>query len=220
MPFGLVKAPINFQRLMDRVIQGLEYEIALAYIDDVIVFVPTLDITMDRMIIILERLRSANLKLKAKKDILSSQRVDYLGYVITAIGVHTDPKKIEAIINWHPPRTVRQIKSFSGMVQYYSIFIHNLSATAHPLHELTKKKVKFVWNQAQHKEFNLLKNKLASAPVMSYPRSLGMSILNTDASDRWYGACLSQLQTNKKGEVEEKTIAHASKQFKGRETTY
>ena len=111
MPFGLVKAPRTFQRLMDRVIQGLEYEIALAYIDDVIVFGPTLDITMDRMIIILERLRSANLKLKAKKCILFSQRVDYLGHVITANGVHTDPKKVEAIVNWHPSRTVRQIKS-------------------------------------------------------------------------------------------------------------
>ena len=109
-----------------------------------IVFGPTLDITMDRMIIILERLRSANLKLKAKKCILFSQRVDYLGHVITANGVHKDPKKVEAIVNWHPPRKVRQIKSFLGVVQYYSRFIHNLSDLAYPLHELTKKKVKFV----------------------------------------------------------------------------
>ena len=107
MPFGLVKAPRTFQRLMDRVIQGLEYEIALAYIDDVIVFGSTLDLTMDRMIIVLERLRAANLKLKAKKCILLSQRVNYLGHVITAYGVHTDPKKVEAVVNWHRPKSVR-----------------------------------------------------------------------------------------------------------------
>ena len=69
---------------MDRVIQGLEYEIALACIDDVIVFGSTLDLTMDRMIIVLERLREANIKLKAKKWILFSQRLNYLGHVITA----------------------------------------------------------------------------------------------------------------------------------------
>ena len=66
MPFGLVKAPRTFQRLMDRVIQGLEYDIALGYIDVVIVFGPTLDLTMDRMVIILERMRAAILKLQAK----------------------------------------------------------------------------------------------------------------------------------------------------------
>ena len=71
MPFGLVRAPRTFQRLMDRVIQGLEYEMALCYIDDIIIFASSLDQCMDRLVTIFDRLRSANLKLKAKKCISS-----------------------------------------------------------------------------------------------------------------------------------------------------
>ena len=80
---------------------------------------------MDRMVIILERMRAANLKLKAKKCILFSQCVNYLGHVITANGVHTDPKKVEAVVNWHRPRSVRLVRSFLGMVTYYSRFIRD-----------------------------------------------------------------------------------------------
>ena len=145
MPFGLVKAPRTFQRLMDRVIQGLQYDIALAYIDDVIVFGPTLDLTMDRMVIVLERMRAANLKLKAKKCILFSQRVNYLGHVITANGVHTDPKKVEAVVNWHRPKSVRLVRSFLGMVTYYSRFIRDFQHIARPLHDIGKKNAKFKW---------------------------------------------------------------------------
>ena len=97
---------------MDKVIQGLEYEIALVYIDEVIKFGPTLNLTMNRMFIVLERLRAANLKLKAKKCILFSQCVNYLGHIITAIGVHANPKKVEALIDWHRPRSVRLARYF------------------------------------------------------------------------------------------------------------
>ena len=220
MPFGLIKAPRTFQRLMDRVIQGLEYEIALAYLDDVIVFGPTLDVTMDRMVTVLERLRSANLKLKAKKCILFSKKVNYLGHVITAEGVMTDPKKIEAVVNWHVPRTVRQVRAFMGMINYYSRFIPNLQHIARPLHDITKKNAKFKWTNAHNEAFQTLKQKLVSAPIMSYPKKEGMFILDTDASDKCYGAVLSQLQTDEYGNVEEKTIAYASKVFKERESKY
>ena len=75
MPFGLVRAPRTFQRLMDKVIQGLEYETALCYIDDIIVFGPTIDAVLDRMTVVLERLRAAKLKLKAKNCVLFAKKV-------------------------------------------------------------------------------------------------------------------------------------------------
>ena len=89
MPFGLVRAPRTFQRMMDKVIQGLEYQMALCYIDDVIVYGPTLDICMDRMQVVLERVRNAKLKFKAKKCILFSSEVKFLGHVISKHGTKT-----------------------------------------------------------------------------------------------------------------------------------
>ena len=124
------------------------------------------------------------MKLKAKKCVLFSKEVEYLGHIITADGVKTDPKKIEAVVNWHPPRTVRQVRSFLGTVNYYSRFIPNLAEVADPLHRITKKNAKFKWEQNQHYSFNKLKKLLVSAPIMSYPMSKGMFILDTDASDR------------------------------------
>ena len=220
MPFGLVRAPRTFQRMMDKVIQGLEYQMALCYIDDVIVYGPTLDICMDRMQVVFERIRNAKLKLKAKKCILFSREVKFLGHVISKDGVKTDPEKVKSIIEWHPPKTVKQVRSFLGMVIYYSRFIPNLAVIASPLHDLTKLRAKFRWGSKEQTSFDILKAKLASAPVMAYPRSEGKFILDTDASDYGYGAVLSQLQTDEFGEEHEKPIAYYSKKFTERERKY
>ena len=169
MPFGLVKAPRTFQRLMDRVIQGLEYRVALAYIDDIIVYGRTIDSCIDSMQLVLERLRNANLKLKAKKCILFADEVEYLGHVITGNGVKTDPKKIEAVKLWHPPRTVRQVRSFLGIATYYNRFIKDFIEIAHPLHDLTKRGIKFKWEPHHQKAFDAIRERLISAPIMAYP---------------------------------------------------
>ena len=220
MPFGLVRAPRTFQRMMDKVIQGLEYQTALCYIDDIIVYGPTLDICMDRMQVVLERVRKAKLKLKASKCILFSQEVKFLGHVISQEGVRTDPEKVRSIVEWHPPRTVKQVRSFLGMVIYYSRYVPNLAVIASPLHDLTKKRAKFRWGSREQAAFDELKARLASAPVLAYPEAEGMLILDTDASDYGYGAVLSQLQQDDRGNSQERPIAYFSKKFTERERNY
>ena len=220
MPFGLVKAPRTFQRLMDKVIQGLEYETALCYIDDVIVFGRTVEETMNRLMVIFDRLRSANLKLKAKKCILFAKKVKFLGHVISSEGVSTDPDKVKDVVSWHAPRTVRQIRSFMGMVNYYGRYIRNLQGIAHPLHVVTKRNARFLWGPEQQFAFEELKRCLTTAPVMSYPQREGMFILDTDASNRCMGGVLSQMQKDDDGVSVEKPIAYASKKFNEREGKY
>ena len=220
MPFGLVRAPRTFQRLMDKVIEGLEFNSALAYLDDVIVFGGTIDETMDRMTIVLDRLRGANLKLKAKKCLLFATQVKYLGHVISEEGVSTDPDKIRDIVNWHVPRTIKQTRSFLGMINYYSRFVPKLAEVAHPLHQVTKKNAKFEWTKSCQSAFETLKKSLASAPIMAYPTRTEKFILDTDASDLGYGAVLSQMQKQSDGTVREKVIAYASKKFSERESKY
>ena len=220
MPFGLVKAPRTFQRLMDRVIQGLEYRVALAYLDDIIIFGTDVDSCMDSMKLVLERLRHANLKLKAKKCTLFANEVEYLGHVISGKGVMTDPKKIEAVKEWHPPRTTKGVRSILGMATYYNRFIKNFSDVANPLQDLLKKGIKFHWEERHQKAFELLQKSLITAPIMAYPQHDCMFILDTDASDRCYGAVLSQLQSEDDGTEEERVIAYASKKFSKTEQMY
>ena len=220
MPFGLVRAPRTFQRLMDRVIQGLEFDTALCYLDDIIVFGSTIDETMARMTVVFDRLKNAGLKMKAKKCLLFQTKVKYLGHVITADGIATDPDKVKDVLNWHAPKTTKHVRSFMGMVNYYSRFIRNLAAVARPLHELTKKNVKFKWTPKENRSFEDLKTALASAEVMAYPRRNGMFILDTDASNYACGAVLSQVQVDGTGQQVERPIAYASKKFDGREAFY
>ena len=220
MPFGLVRAPRTFQRLIDRVIRGLEYKIALAYLDDIIVFGPTLDACIDNLTVVFGRLSDANLKLKPKKCELFATEVNFLGHVITSKGVRTDPKKVESVVLWHPPNTVKNVRSFLGLVTYYSKFIKNFADICRPLHNLTRKGVKFKWTSECQEAFEEIKKRMVESPILAYPKSEGMFILDTDASKYAMGAVLSQLQVNDDGEVEERPIAFVSKNFTDAERRY
>ena len=112
-----------------------------------------------------------------------SQRVNYLDHVITANRVHTDPKKVEAVVIWHRPRSVRLVRSFLGMLTYYSRFIRDFQHIARP-HDIGNKNANFKWFDEHDTAFQTLKDKLASAPILSYPQQEGMFILDTDASDK------------------------------------
>ena len=99
MLFRLCNAPATFQRLMDCTIRGLQYEIYLLYLDDIIVFSNDLPTHLARLDQIFERLRKASLKLKPSKCPFLRRNVDFLGYKITPEGIATDLRKIEATKN-------------------------------------------------------------------------------------------------------------------------
>ena len=109
----------------------------------------------------------------------------------------------EAVALWHPPTSVKQVKSFLGLVTYYSKFIKNFADVCRPLHNLTRKEVKFEWTDKCQEAFEEIKKRMTASPVLAYPKSEGMFILDTDASKYASGAVLSQMQKNEEGtEVE------------------
>ena len=220
MPFGLIRAPRTFQRLMDRVLQGLEHKIALAYLDDIIVYGSTVNEVLDNLNVVLGRIGDSGVKLKAKKCFLFQRETNYLGHVISSEGVKCDPAKIEAVKQWHPMKTTRQVKSFLGMVCYYNKFIKNYAEVSRPLYDLLVKNRKFVWGEAQQEAFEKLKQALISAPILAYPSSKGRYILDTDASNFAYGAVLSQLQEDENGVEQERVIAYYSKTLNQAEQRY
>ncbi|KAF8773528.1 Retrovirus-related Pol polyprotein like [Argiope bruennichi] len=118
--------------------------------------------------------------------------VAYLGHIISAEGVRTDPDKISAVRHWTCPTDVHQLRSFLGLCTYYRKFVKNFSTIARPLHKLTEAKQKFIWTDECDNAFNKLKDALTSAPVLAYPEIGKQFILDTDASHECIGAVLSQ----------------------------
>ena len=125
MPFGLCNAPATFQRLMDKVLSGLKCYSCLVYIDDILVVVDSFENHLYNLVGVLKRLMEAGLKVKPSKCSLCQREVQYLGHVVSAEGISTDPTKVEAICNWPTPtcRSKQEIQCFLGLANYYRRFI-------------------------------------------------------------------------------------------------
>ena len=206
MPFGLCNAGATFERAIENVLGSLRWEKCICYLDDVIIFGSDFQTTLDNLRAVFSRLRSANLKLKPSKCTFFQRQVAFLGHIATESGTRCDPEKIKAVLNWPRPSSSKEIKSFLGLVNFYRSYILNCAQIAYPLNHLTKKNVKFKWDQACEDSFNELKRCLTSAPLLAYPTATGKLILQTDASLFGIGGILSQEQDGK-----EVVIAYASK---------
>ncbi|GBM27783.1 Retrovirus-related Pol polyprotein from transposon 297 [Araneus ventricosus] len=206
MPFGLCNAPATFERLMETVLRGLTSEACLVYLDDIIIVGRTFQEHLNNIRKVFQRLQKANLKLSPKKCRFFRKEVSYLGHIISADGVKTDPEKTKAVVDWPRPETVHDLRSFLGLCTYYRRFVRNFSAIARALHKLTEARSNFNWTEECDKSFNSLKQALITSPVLTYPRTDKEFILDTDASNEGIGAVLSQKIGN-----EECVIAYFSK---------
>ena len=215
LPFGLTSAPATFERMMETVLRGLHWRTLLIYLDDIVVFSTSVSDHCKRLAQVFERLRSANLKLKPKKCHLFKDKVQYLGHVVSADGISTDPEKISAITDWEEPHCTAQVRRFLGTVGYYRRFIPELSTIAHPLNHLLGKNVGFDWTDDCKRAFIELKTALVSAPILGYPIPGLPYILDTDASNWGAGAVLSQIQGG-----QERVVAYFSKSFSAAEKNY
>ncbi|GJW09851.1 putative reverse transcriptase domain-containing protein [Tanacetum coccineum] len=138
-------------------------------------------------------------------------KVQFLGHVIDNKGIHVDPAKIESVKDWASPKTPTEIRQFLGLAGYYRRFIEGFSKIAKPMTKLTQKKVKFEWGDKQEAAFQLLKQKLCSAPILALPEGSEDFIVYCDASKKGLGAVLMQ---------REKVISYASRQLKIHEKNY
>lgn len=196
LPFGMCNSPATFSRMMNLVMTGLNFEICLIYLDDIIIFAETLDSHFERLERVLVRLQEANLKLKPSKCKLLQRRVIFLGHVVSEQGVATDPAKIEVVKDWPRPAKVKDVRSFLGLSSYYWRFVPDFARIAKPLHAMTRKNQKFEWTEPCNEAFHTLKEALISAPILALPNDHDAYILDTDASGDSIGAVLSQVQNS------------------------
>ena len=191
MPFGLSNAQAVFQELMAVVLQGIGM-FAIAYLDDILVFSPTLEDHLRHLDIVFDRLRQHDLKLKLKKCGFLKSETQYLGFIINKDGIKPEPKKVEAIRSLPVPTCVREIRSFIGMCSFYRRFIPNFSEIAEPIIDLTRKHAHFKWSDKHQKAFQYLKDSLTVVPLLAYADPNKPYTLYTDASGTCIGACLTQ----------------------------
>ena len=217
MPFGLCNSPATFQRLMEACFTEENFDILLLYLDDILVFSKTIEEHLHRLDLVFSKLKSHGLKMKPSKCSFFNTSVKYLGHIVSADGVSTDPEKTETIRSWPTPTSEKELRSFLGLAGYYRRFVKDFSKIAKPLHNITKdnnkKKKKStsrpfleLWTEECDVAFNELKLRLTSSPILGYPDFTRSFILETDASFDGLGAVLSQDQEH--GHVE---IAYASR---------
>ena len=212
MPFGLTGAPGSFQRLMDKVLRGLNF--VTTYLDDVLVHSKTKDEHIKHLNVVFSRLRNAGLTLRGSKCHIGHDKVYYLGHVFSEQGMRPDEGKVRVVKEWPTPKNPSEVRQFLGLASYYRRYIQSFATIAASLHELTQKDVSFRWTSECDHAFNLLKEKLTQAPILVYPQFGSEAtpfILETDASDVGIAAVLQQ-----DGHV----IAYASRALSKSEKNY
>ncbi|XP_071714075.1 uncharacterized mitochondrial protein AtMg00860-like [Rutidosis leptorrhynchoides] len=136
-------------------------------------------------------MREHSLFAKKSKCIFMTLSVEYLGHVISAQGVATDPSKLEAIAKWALPKTIKQLCGFLGLTGYYRRFIKGYASISQPLTSLLKKNA-FQWNDKATDAFEILKAAMLISPVLSLPNFDKEFVVETDASGMGIGSILQQ----------------------------
>ncbi|PON49476.1 hypothetical protein PanWU01x14_229920, partial [Parasponia andersonii] len=139
------------------------------------------------------------------------EKVIFLGHVISENGISVDPTKVEAVNNWLRLTNVSEIRSFLGLASYYRHFVEGFSKLASPLTHLTRKNVKFHWNENCERSFEELKHRLITTLILSIPSGSGGFVVYSDASKNGLGFVLMQ---------NGKVIAYASRQLKEYQKKY
>lgn len=197
MPFGLSGAPSRQQRLMDMLLghgfcSDIEDGIVYCYVDDIVIAAKNFETHLLLLNRVLDKLKQANLTINHEKSKFFRTKIKYLGYVVDEFGLRTDPEKVSAILDFPPPKSVTQVKSFIGVCSWYRRFIRNFASIVSPMTQLTKKGQRFEWSEECQRAFASLKNALVTAPVLATPDFKKPFTVHCDASGFGLGGMLSQ----------------------------
>ena len=154
MPFGLTNAIATFMNMMNNVLSKFLDRFLLVFIDDMLIYSNNEEEHEEHLQKVLQILREHCSYAKLSKCDFYRTKVQYLGHVISEKGVVVDPIKIKVILEWPVPKDVHDIISFIGLAGYYHRFVDNFLRIAHPITNLQKKNVKFIWSQQCQDNFD------------------------------------------------------------------
>jgi len=192
MPYGVTGGPATFQHVMNSVLASVLRKFVVVFIDDVLIYSKTWQDHLNHIKQVFQLLQHHQFKVKLSKCSFAKTELAYLGHIISAKGVATDPSKIATVRDWPTPSSVKEVRSFLGLAGYYRKYVQGFGAICKPLTNLLKKGEIFLWTSEHQSSFQALKTALITAPVLALPNLHKPFLIETDASDKGIGAVLQQ----------------------------
>nr|WNO44364.1 Polymerase polyprotein [Dahlia mosaic virus] len=216
VPFGLKQAPSIFQRHMQNALRGLE-DYCLVYVDDIIVFSNSEKEHYDHVLSVLKRVESLGIILSEKKANLFKEKINFLGLEIDR-GTHTPQNHILEHLHGFPDRLEdkKQLQRFLGVLTYADSYIPKLAEKRKPLQVKLKKDQVWSWSQSDTDYIKKIKKGLINFPKLYLPKPEDSLIIETDASDNFWGGVLKAQTT----EGQELICRYCSGTFKPAEANY
>ena len=214
LPYGVSSAPGIFQRVMESLLQGIAG--VVVYMDDILISGASDEDHLTALEEVLCRMENAGLRLKKNKCVFMASSVIYLGHMIDAEGLHPVQDKVKAITDAPNPRNVTELKSYLGLLTYYSRFLPNLSTVLSPLYKLLRQDTRWHWTSKEKKAFLESKQLLISSEVLVHFDPELELVLACDASSYGIGAVLA----HRMPDGSEKPIGFASRTLTEAEKNY
>ncbi|GFO40249.1 reverse transcriptase [Plakobranchus ocellatus] len=191
-PLGLSTAACTFQRAMLDTLGKLPF--VVSYFDDVLMFSKSWEEHLEHIEKTLSALREAGFTVKPSKTIVGCEHINFLGHIVGKGQLEPDENKTEKIRNLRVPTTKKEVRSVLGLLNYYRRFVHNFSAIAQPLTELTKKSSpnKIVWTPECQESWDAIKKCLTSEPILKVADLSKPFVVQTDASNKAIAGTLLQ----------------------------
>ncbi|KAK1410999.1 hypothetical protein QVD17_37542 [Tagetes erecta] len=177
--------------VMNQLFRPFIGKFVVVYFDDVLIYSSNLDEHVNHVRQVLTLLRRDSLYAAKKKCVFMTPKVLFLGYVVSGEGIQVDESKVTAVKQWPTPSSITEVRSFHGLASFYRRFIKNFSSIMAPVTNCLKGKT-FVWTEEAESAFQLIKEKLTTAPILVLPDFSQVFELHTDASQGGIGAVLSQ----------------------------
>jgi len=217
MFFGMTNSPATFQGMMNEILRDMVNEGKVAvFVDDVLVGTETEEGHEEIVEEVLKRLEENDLYVKPEKCAWKVQKVNFLGVVMDEGKIEMEEDKVAGVLNWPIPKTVRDVRKFLGLANYYRHFVKDFAKLARPLNNLTRKKEKWKWGEEQQKAFEQLKMVFMSRPLLVAPDLDKEFRVEADTSNFATGGVLSiKCEDNKW-----RPVAYISKSLNETEQNY
>src|SRR5882672_8670886 len=193
IPMGLTNAPATFQAFMNHIFRDMTDIFVVIYLDDILIFSNSLEDHWIHVRCVLERLREYDLHSKPEKCLFHTQRIEFLGFMVTPTGISMDTAKTDTVSIWPTPTNLKAVQAFLGFANFYRRFIVGFSDIVIPLILLTRKDTPFSWGPDHMKAFGALKHAFTTAPILAHFNPDNPIVVETDASDYAIAAIISQI---------------------------